>query len=89
MAFCTLCIFIRSIYCTVELAGFNTLLSIDWLDGAMVTLAIYTLNFFHPGIWLNKGDPTAHPSQEAADEEATTQILMITCTYRFCSSSIY
>ncbi|KAG2336296.1 hypothetical protein BDR05DRAFT_971133 [Suillus weaverae] len=81
MAFCTLCIFIRSIYCTVELA--------DWLDGAMVTLAIYTLNFFHPGIWLNKGDPTAHPSQEAADEEATTQILMITCTYRFCSSSIY
>jgi hypothetical protein len=47
----------------------NTLRSIDWLDGAMVTLAIYTLNFFHPGIWLNKADPTTQGSQQEADEE--------------------
>ncbi|KAG1737971.1 RTA1 like protein-domain-containing protein [Suillus lakei] len=78
MAFCTLCIFIRSIYRTVELAGgwFGPVITteryFDWLDGAMVTLAIYTLNFFHPGIWLNKDDPTAYASQQAADEEAAT-----------------
>jgi hypothetical protein len=36
----------------------------------MVTLAIYTLNFIHPGVWLNVADPTGHTSQQAADEEA-------------------
>jgi hypothetical protein len=78
MAFCTLCIFIRSIYRTVELAGgwfgpvITTQRYFDWLDGAMVTLAIYTLNFFHPGIWLNKADPTTQGSQQEADEEAAT-----------------
>jgi hypothetical protein len=79
MAFCTLCIFIRSIYRTVELAGgwfgpvITTQRYFDWLDGAMVTLAIYTLNFFHPGIWLNKADPTStQASQQEADEEAAT-----------------
>ncbi|KAG2344876.1 RTA1-domain-containing protein [Suillus weaverae] len=76
MAFCTLCILIRSIYRTVELAGgwFGPVITteryFDWLDGAMVTLAIYTLNFFHPGVWFNKDDLIARPSQEAADEEA-------------------
>lgn len=75
MAFCTLCIFIRSIYRTVELAGgwfgpvITTQRYFDWLDGGMVTLAIYTLNFFHPGIWLNKADPTAQVLQQDADEE--------------------
>ncbi|KAG2748005.1 RTA1-domain-containing protein [Suillus brevipes Sb2] len=78
MAFCTLCIFIRSIYRTVELAGgwFGPVITteryFDWLDGAMVTLAIYTLNFFHPGIWLNKNDPNAYVPQRVADEETTT-----------------
>ncbi|KAG1850051.1 RTA1 like protein-domain-containing protein [Suillus tomentosus] len=75
MAFCTLCIFIRSIYRTVELAGgwFGPVITtqhyFDWLDGAMVTLAIYSLNFFHPGIWLNKENPTGHDLEQAADEE--------------------
>lgn len=78
MGFCTLCIFIRSVYRTVELAGgwsgpvISTERYFDWLDGALVTLAIYTLNFFHPGIWLNKADPTAHASQHATDEEEAT-----------------
>ncbi|KAG1888849.1 RTA-like protein, partial [Suillus subluteus] len=54
MAFCTLCIFIRSVYRTVELANgwagpvISTERYFDWLDGGMVTLALYTLNFFHP-----------------------------------------
>ncbi|KAG1809123.1 RTA1 like protein [Suillus subaureus] len=78
MAFCTLCIFIRSVYRTVELAnGWNgpvisTERYFDWLDGGLVTLAIYTLNFFHPGILVKKDDHTAHTSQQGSDEEAST-----------------
>jgi hypothetical protein len=37
----------------------------------MVTLAIYALNFIHPGVWLNVTDPTGHTSQHATDEEAS------------------
>ncbi len=29
----------------------------DVLDGAMIVLAIYTLNFFHPGVLLADTDP--------------------------------
>lgn len=81
MSFCTLCIFIRSVYRTVELAGgwfgpvITTQRYFDWLDGGMVTLAIYTLNFFHPGIWLNKNVPTDRDEEEQAvreEEEAAT-----------------
>ncbi|KAG0701961.1 RTA1 like protein-domain-containing protein [Suillus ampliporus] len=78
MGFCTLCIFIRSVYRTVELANgwsgpvITTQRYFDWLDGALVTLAIYTLNFIHPGVWLNRDDPSAHALQRATDEEAST-----------------
>ncbi|KAG2062575.1 RTA1 like protein, partial [Suillus decipiens] len=81
MSFCTLCIFIRSVYRTVELAGgwfglvITTQRYFDWLGGGMVTLAIYTLNFFHPGIWLNKNVPTDRDEEEQAvreEEEAAT-----------------
>ena len=48
----------------------DNILLIDWLDGAMVTIAIYTLNFIHPGIWLKVADPITQVSQQAADEEA-------------------
>ncbi|KAG2040870.1 RTA1 like protein [Suillus americanus] len=78
MAFCTLCVFIRSVYRTVELAnGWNgpvisTERYFDWLDGGLVTLAIYTLNFFHPGILVKKDDPAAHASQQGSDEESST-----------------
>jgi hypothetical protein len=37
----------------------------------MVTLAIYTLNFCHPGILLEKDDSTAYVSQQGSDEEAS------------------
>lgn len=75
MSFCTLCIFIRSVYRTVELAGgwfgpvITTQRYFDWLDGGMVTLAIYTLNFFHPGIWLNKSVPTVRDDEEQVAHE--------------------
>ncbi|KAG1873954.1 RTA-like protein [Suillus subluteus] len=83
-AFCTLCIFIRSIYRTVELAGgwfgpvITTQRYFDWLDGGMVTLAIYTQNFFHPGIWLNKADTTSE-SKFYKKKPTTTKKLRLRC----------
>ncbi|KAH7920424.1 RTA1-domain-containing protein [Leucogyrophana mollusca] len=55
MAFTTTCLFIRAVYRTIELTdGWNgriiaTQIYFNVLDGGMVTLAIYTLNIFHPG----------------------------------------
>ncbi|EAU86411.2 hypothetical protein CC1G_05405 [Coprinopsis cinerea okayama7 len=57
LSFNTLCLFIRAIYRTIELVdGWNgrvitTEVYFNVLDGAMIVLAIYTFNFFHPG-WL-------------------------------------
>ncbi|EPQ52032.1 RTA1-domain-containing protein [Gloeophyllum trabeum ATCC 11539] len=58
MCFSTLCLFIRSIYRTVELSdGWNgrvigTQVYFNVLDGTMVFLAMFTLNVFHPGFLL-------------------------------------
>jgi len=58
LIFSTVCLFIRAVYRTIELAdGWNgriisTQVYFNVLDGAMVTLAIYTLNFAHPGVFL-------------------------------------
>ncbi|ETW87178.1 lipid-translocating exporter, partial [Heterobasidion irregulare TC 32-1] len=55
LVFMTTCIFIRSIYRTVELIdGFTgkiieTQILFNLFDGAMIVLAIYALNYFHPG----------------------------------------
>ncbi|KAF8797776.1 RTA1-like protein [Phlegmacium glaucopus] len=55
LVFMTTCLFIRAIYRTIELSnGWNgriisTQVYFNVLDGAMVTLAIYTLNIAHPG----------------------------------------
>jgi len=60
LMFSTLCLFIRSIYRTIELAdGWNgTVIATQWLfntfDGAMVVLAMYTFIFEHPGRLLPK-----------------------------------
>lgn len=67
MSFCTICIFIRSIYRTVELAGgwsgsvISTEAYFNWFDGGCVTAAIYTLNAVHPGGYLTP-DTTVHVS---------------------------
>ncbi|KAK0201373.1 RTA1 like protein-domain-containing protein [Desarmillaria ectypa] len=60
LAFNTLCLFIRAIYRTIELAdGWNgriilTEVYFNVLDGAMVVLAIYTLNLAHPGFLIGR-----------------------------------
>ncbi|KAJ7122359.1 RTA1 like protein-domain-containing protein [Mycena epipterygia] len=58
MSFNTLCLLVRAIYRVVELAtGFRGFVSetqifFNVLDGAMIVLAIWTLNFTHPGFLL-------------------------------------
>ncbi|KDR83263.1 hypothetical protein GALMADRAFT_239130 [Galerina marginata CBS 339.88] len=79
LLFSTMCLFVRAIYRTIELSnGWNgriisTQVLFNVLDGAMVTLAIYTLNFAHPGLLLGTGSglvkvakekPDAPPSEE-------------------------
>ncbi|KAF7370055.1 RTA1-like protein [Mycena sanguinolenta] len=62
LAFSTLVLFIRSIYRIIELAtGWNgrvieTEVYFNVLDGGMVTLAIFTINFAHPGRLLGSGN---------------------------------
>ncbi|VDB99988.1 unnamed protein product [Peniophora sp. CBMAI 1063] len=58
MCIMTVLLFIRSIYRTVELADgwdgviINTEWPFDIFDGAMITLAMITLNVIHPGFFL-------------------------------------
>lgn len=72
LAFNTLCLFIRAIYRTIELAdGWNgriilTEVYFNVLDGAMVVLAIYTLNFAHPGVLIGR---TMGRNRSAVDAE--------------------
>jgi hypothetical protein len=55
LAFMTTCLFIRAIYRTIELVDgwtgriISTELYFNVLDGAMIVLAIYTINLAHPG----------------------------------------
>ncbi|KAK7694697.1 hypothetical protein QCA50_001885 [Cerrena zonata] len=54
-------IFIRSVYRTIELTdGWSgriiaTQRYFNWLDGGMITLAFFTMNFFHPGLLVGPG----------------------------------
>ncbi|KAJ7607929.1 RTA1-domain-containing protein [Roridomyces roridus] len=58
LAFSCVTLFIRSIYRIIELAGgwhgriIHTEVYFNVLDGGMVTLAIWTMNFAHPGFFL-------------------------------------
>ncbi|KAJ7300812.1 RTA1-like protein, partial [Mycena albidolilacea] len=58
LAFSTTVLIIRSIYRLIELSGgwtgriIRTEVYFNVLDGGMVTLAIFTLNFVHPGVFL-------------------------------------
>ncbi|KAF7341318.1 hypothetical protein MVEN_01868100 [Mycena venus] len=73
LAFSTTVLFIRSVYRLIELSGgwtgriIRTEVYFNVLDGGMVTLAIFTLNFVHPGVFLQ-----AAPSK-AADSEIKLQ----------------
>jgi hypothetical protein len=61
LLFSTTCLFIRAIYRTIELSDgwdgriISTQVLFNVLDGAMITLAMYTVNFAHPGLLLGSG----------------------------------
>lgn len=64
------CLFIRGVYRTIELKdGWNgriisTQLYFNVLDGAMVTLAIFTFNIFHPGMLLWPNGTNGQPEHK-------------------------
>jgi len=69
LIFSTTCLFIRAVYRTIELADgwdgriISTQIYFNVLDGAMVTLAFYTLNLAHPGVLLRDiYNPNTKPS---------------------------
>lgn len=68
LAFSTLCVFIRSIYRTIELADgwggriITTEVYFNVLDGAMIILAMYTLNVANPGFLLSEAKLEDAPS---------------------------
>lgn len=61
LALSSLLIFIRSVYRTIELTDgwdgkiISTEVLFNVLDGAMIALATYTINFLHPGLLLGPG----------------------------------
>jgi hypothetical protein len=85
MCIMTIFIVIRTIYRVVEFVdGWNgTVISTQWLfnvfDSAMIVLAMYTLNIFHPGIYLKESDLPSQTSSEGAildDRLKTTPPMM-------------
>jgi len=72
VAFVTLLLFIRAIYRTIELAGgwtgriIGTELYFNVLDGGMVTLAIFSYNFFHPGLLLATSEKEQYKGKEVS-----------------------
>ncbi|KAI0718446.1 RTA1-domain-containing protein [Cerioporus squamosus] len=71
-------ILIRSIYRTIELSDgwtgriISTQVYFNVLDGAMIVLAMFTMNFFHPGFLLGKANvwSSANKSPSEADSVA-------------------
>ncbi|KAF9479945.1 RTA1 like protein, partial [Pholiota conissans] len=61
LVFSTTCLFIRAVYRTIELSDgwggriIGTEVYFNALDGAMITLAMYTINILHPGLLLGRG----------------------------------
>ncbi|KAJ7676958.1 RTA1 like protein-domain-containing protein [Mycena polygramma] len=84
LVFNTTCLFIRAVYRVIELSDgwsgriIQTQVYFNVLDGAMITLAIITLNLAHPGRLLTSGpvsstndhdeEHTARASEEPEDE---------------------
>ncbi|KZT64813.1 RTA1-domain-containing protein [Daedalea quercina L-15889] len=74
----SLCIYVRSVYRTIELANgwtgyvIHTQRYFDWLDGGMICLAIFVVNIFHPGLLLGKADAwkTVAVTPENSDKHA-------------------
>ena len=51
----------------------------DVFDATMIVLAMYTLNLFHPGMYLREQD---YPSQTSSDSEGVVMEEHLKPTYR-------
>ncbi|KAJ7728349.1 RTA1-domain-containing protein [Mycena metata] len=73
LAFSTTTLFIRSVYRIIELSGgwngriIHTEVYFNVLDGGMVVLAMFTLNFAHPGLLLRQQAPAKGLVEFASD----------------------
>ncbi|KAJ7082390.1 RTA1-like protein [Mycena belliarum] len=80
LVFSTTTLFIRSVYRIIELQdGWNgriihTELYFNVLDGGMVVLAIFTLNFAHPGLLLRPASTPALEKNATLQSEETGQM---------------
>ncbi|KAJ7120225.1 RTA1-like protein [Mycena epipterygia] len=78
LAFSTTTLFIRSVYRIIELSGgwngrvIHTEVYFNVLDGGMVVLAIFTLNFAHPGLLLQPA-PAKAEKMELESRETTSE----------------
>ncbi|KAF9033577.1 RTA1 like protein-domain-containing protein [Panaeolus papilionaceus] len=76
LVFSTLCLLIRAVYRTIELSnGWNgriisTQVFFNVLDGAMVTLAFYSLNIAHPGPLLGRASKLNDTSDHDAEKRS-------------------
>ncbi|KAJ7136318.1 RTA1-like protein [Mycena crocata] len=81
LAFSTLVLFIRSIYRIIELSdGWNgriiqTEVYFNVLDGAMVVLAIFTMNIAHPGLLLGPKAEDVLNEKIQMDSSSSSQML--------------
>ncbi|KAJ7850858.1 RTA1 like protein-domain-containing protein [Mycena leptocephala] len=75
LAFNTTCLFIRAVYRVIELSDgwsgriITTQAYFNVLDGAMITLAILTLNVAHPGQLLAAPTPDARVSKDGGMQD--------------------
>ena len=63
---------------STRFALYSPLYMIDWLDGGMVCLAMFTMNVFHPGLLLGKADtwtPIA-PAPASSQTDVKTPALL-------------
>ncbi|KAJ7769969.1 RTA1 like protein [Mycena metata] len=76
LVFNTTCLFIRAVYRVIELSDgwdgriIHTQVYFNVLDGMMITFAILTLNFAHPGVLLAPPQEKDTESEEAVDVKA-------------------
>ncbi|PBK62182.1 RTA1 like protein [Armillaria solidipes] len=76
LAFSTVCLIVRAIYRTIELADgwdgkvIHTQAYFNVFDGAMVILAIYILNVAHPGYMIGRGMGKDRAIEEQKSESA-------------------
>ncbi|KZT00333.1 RTA1-domain-containing protein [Laetiporus sulphureus 93-53] len=85
MALSSVCVFIRSVYRTIELADrwkghiIRIERFFDWLDGGMISLAMFAVNVFHPGILIG---PVEQWKQKIRSEEDVDERTPMTISSR-------